>query len=365
MDRAFWRGRRVFVTGHTGFKGGWLSLWLQQLGAHVTGFALAPPTNPSLFEVARVGTGMEDVRGDLRDLEALSGAMRAAEPEIVFHLAAQSLVRESYVSPVETYSTNVLGTVHVLEAVRRTPSVRACVVLTSDKCYENREWVWAYREGEPLGGKDPYSSSKACAELVTAAYRDSFFVKVSGTASDAKVASALAGNVIGGGDWATDRLIPDLVRALSRDAVPELRYPDALRPWQHVLDATQGYLLIAERLTMGGAGFDEAWNFGPYEQDVRPVRWIADYLLRAWSGKAGTWAIQNATNLHEATYLKLDSAKARARLGWQPVMRLEEALDSIVAWHRAHGANQDMRATTLTQLEDYSARLAASGQLGG
>lgn len=359
MERGFWRGRRVFVTGHTGFKGGWMSLWLQQLGADVTGFALAPPTTPSLFEVARVGAGMQDLRGDIRELQELVNALGAAQPEIVFHLAAQPLVRESYADPVETYATNVLGTVHLLEAVRRTASVRACVVVTSDKCYENREWVWAYREGEPLGGADPYSSSKACAELVTAAYRRSFFA-----AGPAALASARAGNVIGGGDWAADRLVPDIVKALSRGALPELRHPDAVRPWQHVLEATHGYLCVAERLAAAADGCDEAWNFGPYEQDIKPVRWIAEYLTHAWTGNAG-WAVQEGPRVHEATYLKLDSAKARSRLGWRPVLGLEEALDSIAAWHQAHAQRQDMRATTLAQIDAYGARLAASGQFAG
>jgi CDP-glucose 4,6-dehydratase len=364
MQRGFWRGRSVFLTGHTGFKGGWLSLWLQQLGARATGFSLPPPTTPSLFEAAQVAAGMQDLRGDIRDLEALTEAMQAAKPEVVFHLAAQSLVRRSHADPVGTYSTNVLGTVHLLEAVRRVPSVRACVVVTSDKCYDNREWPWAYREGEPLGGADPYSSSKACAELVAAAYRSSFFADRGAAGVGTGVATARAGNVIGGGDWGEDRLVPDIVRALSAGAIPELRHPDAVRPWQHVLEAVHGYLRIAENLAVAAGSFSEAWNLGPYDQDVRPVRWIADYLTRTWSGRAD-WKSQETSRVHEAASLKLDSAKARARLGWRPVLALEEALDGIVAWHKAHALRQDMRAMTLAQLDGFSARLAAGGQLSG
>lgn len=348
----FWSGKRVFLTGHTGFKGSWLCLWLQSLGAEVTGYALEPPTNPSLFEVARVGEGMRSIIADIRDLPTLQQALREAQPEIVIHLAAQPLVRYSYQNPVETYATNVMGAVHLLEAVRHTPSVRAVVNVTSDKCYENREWVWGYREHEPMGGYDPYSSSKGCAELVTAAWRRSFFPPADYARHGVALASARAGNVIGGGDWAADRLVPDLIAAFAAGRPAVIRNPPAIRPWQHVLEPLSGYLRLAEKLYYEGAAFAEGWNFGPDEADAQPVVWIANRLVELW-GEGACWQPDGGHHPHEAHDLKLDCAKAKARLGWMPRWPLIVALRRIVAWQRALQAGEDMRAWSLAELADY------------
>jgi len=358
LDTQFWQGKRVFVTGHTGFKGAWLSLWLQRLGAQVTGYALAPQC-PSLFETAAVGQGMESVTGDIRDAAALLHAVQAARPEIVLHLAAQALVRASYDDPVGTYSTNVMGLVHLLEAVRQVGGIRAVVNVTSDKCYENKEWLWGYREGDALGGHDPYSNSKGCAELVTAAYRNSFFNPKNYSAHGLALATARAGNVIGGGDWAVDRLVPDVVRALARGQEVRLRNPQAVRPWQHVLEPLRGYLLLAERLYERGPAFAEAWNFGPAPADARPVLWIAETLIRLWGVDA--CAVQCAPELQheaqlEAHYLRLDSSKATASLGWQPRWSLEQSLGHIVAWHQAYRTGHDMAKVTRAQIGQYYGR---------
>ena len=358
IDPDFWRGRRVFLTGHTGFKGGWLSLWLQRLGADLTGYALAPPTMPSLFEVARVGAGMRSIIADIRDGEALAAAMRAAKPEIVIHMAAQPLVRYSYQAPIETYATNVMGTVHLLEAVRQTDSVRAVVNVTSDKCYENREWVWGYRENEPMGGHDPYSNSKGCAELVTAAYRNSYFNPARHGEHGVALASARAGNVIGGGDWAEDRLIPDILRAIAAGEPAHIRSPHAIRPWQHVLEPLSGYLLLARRLIEDGPAHAEAWNFGPAEADARPVQWLVERLVNAWS-EGASWELDARPELHEAHYLKLDCAKARSRLGWQPEWDIDHALATTVAWHRAFQRNENMHAACVRQIDDYEGSMRA------
>lgn len=350
-DRAdVWRGRRVFLTGHTGFKGSWLALWLHALGADVTGFALPPPTEPSLFELARVGELVTHVEGDVRDLSAVTSAMAAARPEVVFHLAAQPLVRLSYEQPVETYATNVMGTVHVLEAARQIGGVAAAVCITSDKCYDNREQDRAYREDDAMGGHDPYSSSKGAAELVVAAYRKSYFA-----AGGMALASVRAGNVIGGGDYALERLVPDLVRAFEAGEAPAIRFPHAVRPWQHVLEALGGYLMIAERLIAGEAGIADAWNFGPSEDDAQPVSWIVDRLRAAWGGAPAPVAWEGATP-HEAGLLRLDISKAREKLGWWPSLPLTKALDWIVAWHKAAAAGDDARSVTLAQIAAYSAR---------
>lgn len=353
MNPSFWNGKKVFVTGHTGFKGSWLSLWLHQLGAQVAGYALQPPTSPSLFEVAQVAQGMKSNIGDIRDASMLANAMRQAGPEIVIHMAAQPLVRRSYVDPIETYSTNVMGTVHLLEAVRQTPSVRAVVNVTTDKCYENKEWVWGYRENEPMGGFDPYSSSKGCAELVTAAYRNSFFNSSNHSEHQVALATARAGNVIGGGDWAEDRLIPDILRAIQADQPVNIRNPHATRPWQHVLEPLSGYLALAEKLYAQGPVFAEAFNFGPAEEDAKPVQWIVEQLTRSW-GDGAAWNLDGGTHPHEANYLKLDCSKARASLGWSPRWDLEQALQAIIVWHKAHKSSQNMRAFCLQQINDYS-----------
>ena len=329
VNVGFWRNRRVLITGHTGFKGGWLALWLASVGAKVHGFSLAPPTEPNFFTTAQVGEGLAGhTIGDIRDLAQLTRAMQAAAPEIVLHLAAQPLVRASYVDPVLTYATNVLGTVHVLEAVRQCSSVRAIVNVTTDKCYENREWVWPYRESDPLGGHDPYSSSKACAELVTSAYRRSFLSE-----SGVAIASARAGNVIGGGDWAVDRLLPDFFRATQTRCPLQVRHPQAVRPWQHVLEPLCGYLLLAEQLVDTGQAAAEAWNFGPTEEDARSVHWLLSRLVTLMPGTS--WQPLDTAQVHEAGTLTLDSAKARSRLAWSPRWSLTQALEKTVEWHLA------------------------------
>jgi len=346
----FWKGKKVLLTGHTGFKGSWLALWLQQLGAEVIGFSLAPPTQPNLFEDARVADDMVSIEGDLRHLPLLQEAVGKHRPEIVLHLAAQALVRVSYTEPVETYATNIMGTVHVLEAVRRTDSVRAVVIVTSDKCYENREWQRGYREDEPMGGRDPYSSSKGCAELVTSAYRASFL-----SGAGVAVASARAGNVIGGGDWAEDRLLPDIVRAFRAGRPVRIRNPKAVRPWQHVLEPLRGYLMLAERLFSDGAAVAEAWNFGPEAACHQPVRSIVETLCALLGGGA-RWEPDAGTHPHEAQSLHLDNTKARVRLGWQPVLNLETALRLTTDWYRTWEPGRDMRDLTQSQIRDYTER---------
>ncbi len=357
----FWNGRRVFLTGHTGFKGGWLALWLQQLGAELTGYALDPPTHPSLFVKANVGSGMHSIIGDVRDNEKLELSMQMALPQVVFHLAAQPLVRYSYVDPVGTYQTNVMGTIHVLEAVRKTPSVRAVVVITTDKCYENREWIWPYRESDPLGGYDPYSSSKACAEFVTSSWRDSFFPEHRFADHKVGIASARAGNVIGGGDWASDRLIADVVRAFSAGKTLAIRNPSATRPWQHVLEPLRGYLTLAERLVISGPRYASAWNFGPQYTDARPVEWIVRYLSAKWRG-AAEWTLDPQQHVHEAQMLKLDWSKAQAELGWQPALSLTDALDYTLEWYQQEAGGSDPRTLCLEQIASYSARVNAMAE---
>ncbi|WP_428311604.1 CDP-glucose 4,6-dehydratase [Hydrocarboniphaga sp.] len=352
ISPAFWSGKRVFLTGHTGFKGSWLSLWLQAMGAKVSGFALAPETQPSLFDEAKVADGMQSRFGDIRDYEALSAALREAQPEIVIHMAAQALVRYSYTHPVETYAVNVMGTVHLLEAVRQCPGVRAVVSVTSDKCYDNKEWHWGYREDEPMGGYDPYSNSKGCAELVTASYRQSYFNPERYSQHGVALASARAGNVIGGGDWALDRLIPDFIRAISQGTAVTIRSPHAIRPWQHVLEPLSGYLTLAETLYTKGADYAEGWNFGPADSDARPVEWIVDRITRRW-GDGASWNLDQAPQPHEAHYLKLDCSKARARLNWQPRWNLETTIDRIIDWHKAQLSGADVRAVTLQQIDEY------------
>jgi CDP-glucose 4,6-dehydratase len=364
VDQAFWRGRRVLLTGHTGFKGAWLALWLQMLGARLTGFSLGVPTEPSLYELARVGEGMESIEGDVRDFSALTSALAAARPEVVIHMAAQSLVRRSFAEPRQTYEVNVMGTVNLLDALRGCGGVRAVVNVTSDKCYENREWEWAYREHEPMGGHDPYSSSKGCSELVTDAFRRSFFSGGGGP----RLASARAGNVIGGGDWSEDRLIPDLMRAALAGRTVRVRSPASIRPWQHVLNPLSGYLTLAQAL-WSSERLADGWNFGPAEEDARPVRWIVQRIAALWPEQL-QWvedtelegAEPDQPRLHEARYLKLDSSRARARLGWRPRWGLEEGLDAVLAWYRALRGGEDMRAVTLGQVEAFDLGSKLAGQ---
>ena len=344
----FWKKKKVFITGHTGFKGGWLSLWLQKLGAEVVGYSLSPPTEVNLFDFASVADGMTSIIADVRDASKLSKAIVECRPDIVFHLAAQPLVRDSYRFPVETYTTNVIGTVNLLEAVRQCSSIKAVVVVTTDKCYENREWVWGYRENEALGGFDPYSNSKACAELVTGAYRSSFFPPETKVA----LATARAGNVIGGGDWATDRLVPDCILALQGGKPVPIRNPRAIRPWQHVLEPLSGYLALACRLYQEGAAFAEPWNFGPSEDDARPVEWVVQRICDLW-GDGARYEIDSGDHPHEANYLKLDCSKARTYLGWRPRLSLDAALSWSVEWYRALLAGGNARKLIDEQINCY------------
>ncbi len=355
MTPEFWRGKRVFLTGHTGFKGSWLSLWLQSLGAELTGYALKPPTNPSLFDLVGLDRGMISIEGDIRDLEFLSNAMQISQPEVVIHMAAQPLVRRSYLVPVETYSTNIMGTVNLLEAVRHCPSVRSVVVVTTDKCYENNEWLWPYRENEPLGGYDPYSNSKGCSELVCAAYRSSFFNAIDYGNHRVALATARAGNVIGGGDWAEDRLVPDILAAFAKGESLQIRNPHAIRPWQHVLEPLLGYLMLAERLSDDGVTFGEAWNFGPSVDDGKSVSWVVQEMAKLWGGNLNI-EVDAREHPHEANYLKLDISKARTKLGWQPQLSLIESLGLVVDWAKSHAAGNDIRLTTLEQIYRFQER---------
>ena len=349
VNPEFWKNKRVFLTGHTGFKGSWLSLWLQSMGSNVKGYALNPPTTPSLFEEAKVADQMESVIGDIRDLEVLKDSMVSFNPDILIHMAAQPLVRLSYIEPVDTYTTNVIGTVNVLEAARKCLNLKAIVSVTTDKCYENKEWVWGYRENEAMGGHDPYSSSKGCAELVTAAYRNSFFY----SETTAFVASARAGNVIGGGDWAEDRLIPDILRAFENSKPVVVRNPLSTRPWQHVLEPLSGYLVLAQNLFEKGDEYAEAWNFGPKEDDCKPVYWILDKMVEYW-GKDAKWELDKNNNPHEAGFLKLDCSKAAQELQWKPKWSLEHSLKLIVNWHQDWNAGKNMKNTCLKEIESYS-----------
>ncbi|WP_251371302.1 CDP-glucose 4,6-dehydratase [Polynucleobacter sp. TSB-Sco08W16] len=350
VDSQFWRDKKVFLTGHTGFKGSWLSLWLTSMGAKVTGYALAPNTTPNLFDILAIDSLIEKSHiADIRDLSSLQKVMSSANPDVVIHMAAQPLVRYSYVNPVETYATNVMGTVHVLESMRNIDSIRATVVVTTDKCYENKEWVWGYREGEPMGGCDPYSNSKGCAELVTSAYRQSYFSK---SDSINNIASARAGNVIGGGDWSEDRLIPDAIKAFEANKSLMIRNPFATRPWQHVLEPLSGYLILAQALYERGSDFASSWNFGPRDEDNRSVRDVIDLLIAGWGGFA-RWEKEDAGQVHEAGLLKLDCSKAHMQLGWRPKWDLETAIQKIIHWKTAYKEKRDMREFTLAQIYIY------------
>ena len=352
VNLEFWKNKRVFLTGHTGFKGSWLSLWLQKLGAKVTGFALNPPTEPNLFDLANVASGMNSFLGDIRDTNALRDALNKASPEIIIHMAAQSLVRESYANPTDTYSVNVMGTVNLLEEMRSVKGIKALIVVTSDKCYENHEWLWSYRENEPMGGYDPYSSSKGCAELITAAYRSSFFNVNNYSHHGVAISSARAGNVIGGGDWAKDRLVPDLIKAFEQDHEMQIRNPSAVRPWQHVLEPLSGYLTLAEALCNFGPDFAEAWNFGPNENDSKTVSWVIETIAKYW-GQEVKWKNYLETNFHEANYLKLDISKAKNRLGWNPRLDLEQSLAMVVDWSKKRLTGGNMYDFTLQQISNY------------
>lgn len=351
MNNKFWEGKRVLITGHTGFKGSWLSLWLQSKGVHTIGYSLPPPTSPSLFEVARVAEGMSSLTGDIRDLEYLRSVIAEYKPEIVIHMAAQSLVRFSYDNPVDTYSTNVMGTVNVLEAARQSDSVKVVLIITSDKCYENKGWVWGYREGDPMGGHDPYSSSKGCAELVTSAYCRSYFSN-NCSGHGVAVATTRAGNVVGGGDWAPDRLIPDIMNAFMENRPPVIRYPNAIRPWQHVLEPLRGYLQLAERLWNQEKELSGAWNFGANDNDSRSVSWVADHLTNLWGG-AARWEKDSSQHLHEAACLKLDCSKAKSLLGWSPKLDLTTTLEWIVEWYRAYLQYKNMRLVTEAEISRF------------
>ena len=347
ISKDFWAGKRVFVTGHTGFKGSWMCLWLKSLGAIVSGFSLEPSTSPNLFTEAKVSNDMASVIGDVRDFNALYNALESYKPEIVIHMAAQPLVGLSYIEPVETYATNVMGTVHVLEAVRQINTVKVVINVTTDKCYENKEWPWGYRENEAIGGHDPYSSSKGCSELVTSAYRNSFL-----TDQKVMIASARAGNVIGGGDWTLGRLIPDMLSSFNRSEPVMIRNPVATRPWQHVLEPLSGYLMLAEKLYQYGSDYAEAWNFGPKDDDARSVEWIAKKLCKQW-GVGAAWEVDGISHPHEANFLKLDISKAKSKLGWQPKTRLEQTLSDIVKWHKRWINKESARDLCLEEIQNF------------
>ncbi len=352
MDIKFWDNKRVLITGHTGFKGSWLALWLQSLGARVIGYSLNPPTDPSLFDVAKIGEGMVSIIGDIRNFEALKKVFDEYRPEIVIHLAAQSLVKFSYNNPVETYSTNVMGTVNLFEVVRHSLDIKAVLNVTSDKCYENREWIWGYREDEPMGGFDPYSNSKGCSELVASAYRNSYFNPKFYANHGIALSSARAGNVIGGGDWADNRLIPDMLRAISQGESVNIRSPKAIRPWQHVLEPLSGYLLLAQKMYESGGSYSEAWNFGPNDNDTRSVEYIANLLISKW-GQDVSWKLDKEAHPHEAHYLKLDCTKAKMILDWEPKWNLTEAIEYICLWHKAYLNGEDMKSVCLKQINNY------------
>ena len=358
VDRAFWHGRRVFLTGHTGFKGSWLSLWLESLGADVTGYALAPPTTPSLYEQAGVRSSVRSVTADIRDYSRLAAAVTECRPDVVVHMAAQSVVKRGFADPIETYSVNVMGTVHLLEAVRRLGTGCAVVNVTSDKCYAHRVSGTGYRENDAMGGDDPYSNSKGCAELVTSSFRQSYFSSEAIDHHGVALASARAGNAIGGGDWTSDQLIPELIRAFRSERPCLIRSPASIRPWQFVLEPLRGYLMLAERLAKSGKEFASAWNFGPADDDAKPVSWIADQLQKHWGGSAA-WAQDSSAHPAEAAVLRLDASKAATSLGWRPALPLTEALQWVVEWYRECAGGNDARRLTTTQIERYEQLLLA------
>jgi CDP-glucose 4,6-dehydratase len=352
MNTSFWKNKKVLITGHTGFKGSWLCMLLNQQGAKVFGYALNPPTEPSLYKICNIDSYVDSTIADIRNFEILHKTIERVKPEIIIHMAAQPLVRESYKNPVETYQINVMGTVHLLEAVRQIGGVKALVNVTTDKCYENKEWPWGYRENEPMGGYDPYSNSKGCSELVTSSFRNSFFNPSTYAQHGLALASGRAGNVIGGGDWADDRLIPDIIRAIAQGEKVQIRSPFAIRPWQHVLEPLTGYLTLAEKLYSEGTKYAEGWNFGPMDEDAKPVEWIVQKLCAKWGDKA-SYEIDKNPQPHEATYLKLDCSKARQALQWQPRWRLERTLDSIVEFTKAYQNKENIQDICNKQIADY------------
>jgi len=346
IDEKFWAGKRVYLTGHTGFKGSWLALWLSSLGAHVKGYALTPPTSPALFIEAVVADKIESETGDIRNLEQLQKSMVDFNPDILIHMAAQPLVKLSYIEPIETYDVNVMGTAKVLEAARKCSNLKAIICVTTDKCYENKEWEWGYRENEAMGGHDPYSSSKGCAELITSSYRRSFLQD-----KGIGVATVRAGNVIGGGDWAEDRLIPDILRAFGKNVPVIIRNPKATRPWQHVLEPLSGYLILAQKLYESPEKYAEGWNFGPNDTDVKPVDWILDEMVKQWQG--ASWELDKNAHPHEAGFLKLDISKARTALNWHPTWHLDHTLEKIIAWQQAWLNKKNVQAVCLTEIDEY------------
>lgn len=352
MKRNFWHNKKILLTGHTGFKGSWLSLWLQKLKANCIGYALQPPTEPNLFQLAHISDDMNSILGDIRDLDHLTSTIIDYQPEIIFHLAAQSLVKFSYKNPIETYQTNIMGTVNVLEAARQSNSVRVIVIVTSDKCYENKGWIWGYRESDTMGGYDPYSSSKGCAELITAAYRNSYFHPQDYQQHGVAIATVRAGNVIGGGDWAQDRLIPDIINAIIKQQDLLIRNPDAVRPWQHVLDPLNGYLSLAQYLWEQGADFGGAWNFGPNNNGTQPVSWIVNRLIELWDEEVN-WTMDVKAHPHEDNYLKLDCTRANTVLKWLPKLELSLALEWVVEWYKGYVKNEDIRQLTETQIHNF------------
>lgn len=353
IDKKFWENRKVFITGHTGFKGSWLCLWLSLMGSKIVGYSLRPPTKPSLFEICRIKDFVKSINADVRDVKRLLKELREFNPEIVVHMAAQSLVRVSYREPLETYSTNIMGTVNLFEAIRKCKNVRAVINVTTDKCYENREWIWPYRENEPMGGYDPYSNSKACSELVTSSYINSFFNPQEYRSHKVAIATARSGNVIGGGDWAPDRLIPDCIKSLLKKEIILIRNPQAIRPWQHVLEPLGGYLILAQKLYEQGPSFGGAWNFGPEDGDAKSVEWLVKKICALW-GDGAKYRIDKKRHPHEAHYLKLDCSKAKHFLNWQPKWNIEKAVEKVVEWVKAYQKGGDMKKICISQIREYN-----------
>ena len=352
MNPEFWRGKRVLITGHNGFKGSWMAIWLQSIGVDLTGYSLGVPTIPSLYEEGNIQEGMSNIFGDVRDFEKLLSVVDQFKPEIIFHMAAQSLVLKGYENPIDTYSTNVMGTVNILECSRRCPGVKAVINVTTDKCYENKEWPWGYRECDSIGGFDPYSNSKGCSELITNSYRSSYFNPQTYSAHGVALATVRAGNVIGGGDWAENRLIPDILSSFQGKQAVIIRSPESIRPWQHVLEPLRGYLMLAERLYQEGASFSEAWNFGPRDEDVQTVAWIVNEMSNLW-GEDATWICSEDPGPHEAHFLKLDISKAKSKLNWYPRLGLRDSLSFVVDWSKRRSAGIGAREITESQIAQY------------